>query len=1139
MMDSSIFETLDAYASSLTQGIKSFEPVVPKIYAYNTINYPPNNGWTKIGYTVQPVDKRVYQQTHTAGLQAKIAWTEKAQFRFGEKKYFKDYPFHDYLTDKKHIERRQGTEWFRIDGERSHSFFEEFVNGSDKDKGTSQYVLRKEQAEAVEKTMAYFKKGGEKFLWNAKPRFGKTLTSYDLIRKMGFEKVLVVTNRPAIAHSWAEDFFTFIGWQAPLDFISDSPIFQRKNNNNLPVMSRKTYLEKQMSGDENGFIAFESLQNLKGSTYFGGDFDKLEWISKLHFDLLIIDEAQEGIDTIRTEKAFEQITRDHTLYLSGTPFKALASNEFDGDQIYNWTYADEQQAKRDWDGDGYNPYEDLPKMEMFTYQMSPMIYDTISRGADITDDGDMVDFAFDLNEFFLTKANGTFIHEEEVKKFLHALSTQEKYPFSTDKLRRELSHTLWILNRVSSCKALEKLLREDPVFKDYTVIVAAGDGKTGDEDQDKLDMLERVKSAIKNNPKTITLSVGQLTVGVTVKPWSAVLMLCNLQSPSAYMQAAFRAQNPYEFTDKSGNRYRKETSYVFDFDPARTLIIFDQFANNLSPDTVNGRGTTEDRKRHIRQLLNFFPVIGEDSEGKMVELDAEKVLSIPRKLKCEEVVRKGFMSNFLFQNIGNVFGAPRAVLEILDKMTPALEESPNREIDTTTLEDIMVDENGEPIVDGKRTIGIATGIFGDKVYGDLGEEAQNAVDTFTQPQPVENISNKKEQKKRKDEFVKTITKQITDHIIKPVVDQVPISNSSQKKLVREVNREIETKINSIHSDLTMEKNIAQNEYEKTRKKLQDDVVNNRKTEEQARAETKKAEETYQIRVDDAQKKFSEATKAFIENTQQTMPQRVVDMAEKERLEDQKREQEGGIRDKLRGFSRTIPSFLMAYCDENLTLANLDDYTEDDVFEEVTGISEADFRLLRDGGTIKDPVTGEEKEFAGHLFDEVVFNDSVQQFLTKKKELANYFDESLKEDIFDYIPPQKTNQIFTPRSVVKKMVDELEKENPGCFDDPSNTFADLYMKSGLYITEIVKRLYRSEKMKKLYPDDRARIRHIIDHQVYGMAPTRIIYLIAINYILGFEGKNVKEENFPHFVQADAAEASKEGRLQQLVDEKFGK
>lgn len=1136
MMDSSIFETLDAYASSLTQGIKSFEPVVPKIYAYNTINYPPNNGWTKIGYTVQPVEKRVYQQTHTAGLKAKIAWSAKAQYQYGTKEYFKDYPFHDFLTDEKNIKRRPGTEWFRIDGRKSRSFFDEFIKGSAKDKTTSQYVLRKEQAEAVSMTKVYFEKGGKEFLWNAKPRFGKTLTSYDLIRKMKFEKVLVVTNRPAIAHSWADDFFQFIGWQERIDFISDAPALK----DDPRVMGRDQYVDHNIAaGGDRGFIAFESLQNLKGSMYFNGAFDKLKWINDDTFDLLIVDEAQEGIDTIRTEEAFKKIHRKHTLYLSGTPFKALASNEFDADQIFNWTYADEQAAKRDWKGDGYNPYEDLPKMEMFTYQMSPMIYDTISRGADITDEGDMVDFAFDLNEFFLTKANGTFVHEEEVKKFLHALSTQEKYPFSTEKLRHELSHTLWILNRVSSCKALEKMLRQDPVFKDYEIIVAAGDGKTGDEEQDKLDMLNRVKKAIEKNPKTITLSVGQLTVGVTVKPWSAVLMLCNLQSPSAYMQAAFRAQNPYEFTDKDGNRYRKETSYVFDFDPARTLIIFDQFANNLSPDTVNGRGTVEDRKKNIRQLLNFFPVIGEDSEGKMVELDAEKVLSIPRKLKCEEVVRKGFMSNFLFQNIGNVFGAPRAVLEILDKMTPALEESPNREIDTTTLEDIMVDENGEPIVDGKRTIGIATGIFGDKVYGDLGEEAQNAVDTFTQPQPVENISNKKEQKKRKDEFVKTITKQITDHIIKPVVDQVPISNSSQKKLVREVNREIETKINSIHSDLTREKNIAQNEYEKTRKKLQDDVVNNRKTEEQARAETKKAEETYQIRVDDAQKKFSEATKAFIENTQQTMPQRVVDMAEKERLEDQKREQEGGIRDKLRGFSRTIPSFLMAYGDENLTLKNLDNYTEDDVFEEVTGITEADFRLLRDGGTIKDPVTGEEKEFAGHLFDEVVFNDSVRQFLTKKKELANYFDETLQEDIFDYIPPQKTNQIFTPKRVVKKMVDELEENNPGCFDDPKNTFADLYMKSGLYITEIVKRLYRSKKMKKLYPNDRERIRYIINHQVYGMAPTRIIYLIAINYILGFEGENVKDGKFPHFVQADAAEAAKNGTLQELVDEKFGK
>lgn len=343
---------------------------------------------------------------------------------------------------------------------------------------------------------------------------------------------------------------------------------------------------------------------------------------------------------------------------------------------------------------------------------------------------------------------------------------------------------------------------------------------------------DRVKDAIAKHDKTITLSVGQLTVGVTIPEWSGVLMLCNLQSPSSYMQAAFRAQNPCILT-RHGQRYRKETAYVFDFDPARTLIIFDEFANNLSPDMTAGKGTSEERRQNIKRLLNFVPVLGEDEEGRMVELDAAQVLSIPRKLKSAEVVRRGFMSNFLFQNIGAVFGAPSIVTEI---------------------------------------------------------------------------------------------------------------------------------------------------------------------------------------------------------------------------------------------------------------------------------------------------------------DEVVFNDSVNEFWQKKQELANYFDENSEEDIFDYIPPQKTNQIFTPRWVVQKMVDELEAENPGCFDDPDLTFADLYMKSGLYITEIIKRLYRSRRMKEYFPNDEDRIRHILTKQVYGMAPTRIIYLISTNYILGFDDRmRVETKNF---VQADAAEAAKAGTLEQLVHQHFG-
>lgn len=227
---------------------------------------------------------------------------------------------------------------------------------------------------------------------------------------------------------------------------------------------------------------------------------------------------------------------------------------------------------------------------------------------------------------------------------------------------------------------------------------------------------------------------------------------------------------------------------------------------------------------------------------------------------------------------------------------------------------------------------------------------------------------------------------------------------------------------------------------------------------------------------------------------------------------------------------------MAYGDENLTLGNFDDYTEDDVFLEVTGITEADFRFLRDGGDYTNEETGETEHFAGHLFDEVVFNDSIAEFWRKKQQLADYFDETQDEDIFDYIPPQKTNQIFTPKWVVKKMVDQLEEQNPGCFDDPNKTFADLYMKSGLYITEIVKRLFRSKKMKALYPDDTERVRHILTKQVYGMAPTRIIYLIATNYIFGFD-ETLKAET-KNFVQADAAEAAKNDTLAKLVKKHFG-
>lgn len=247
----------------------------------------------------------------------------------------------------------------------------------------------------------------------------------------------------------------------------------------------------------------------------------------------------------------------------------------------------------------------------------------------------------------------------------------------------------------------------------------------------------------------------------------------------------------------------------------------------------------------------------------------------------------------------------------------------------------------------------------------------------------------------------------------------------------------------------------------------------------------------------------ETLQTTIQQTAQEMQQTIVRTVETNQKEQEKKGYEDTVRDHLRGFSRTIPSFLMAYGDETVTLANFDRIIPDKVFQEVTSITLEQFRFLRDGGPYINQATGQEEHFAGHLFDPVVFDDSVKEFLNLKVKLADYFDESRTEDIFDYIPPQKTNQIFTPKWVVKKMVDLLEQENPGCFDDPGKTFLDPYMKSGLYITEIVKRLYRSEKMRQAFPDDNARLEHIFAKQVYGLAPTEIIYRIAISYILGLQ------------------------------------
>lgn len=1102
-----------------TTKIQSFTHVVPMIYAYNTPGVTYHEGWTKIGYTEkQTVSQRINQQVHTVGVKWKLAWQDNAMFKDGSGEYFTDREFHTYLESDAKIEREKGTEWFKIDGRDSQNYFNRFSRRENIEQSEEKctYTLRKEQQEAVIMTKEYFENGGSEFLWNAKPRFGKTLASYDLVCEMGFTKVLIVTNRPSIANSWADDFRRFIGWRDKLCFVSDTDALKDKPG----VMTRDEYTKAMMPLDDadlKGMVAFESLQGLKGSVYFGGDYKKLKWMSDLEFDLLIVDEAQEGVDTIKTDRAFSNITRKYTLYLSGTPFKALANEQFAPDQIFNWSYADEQEAKENWNKDDYNPYEALPRLTMYTYQLSNMIYDKIQKGMELPDEEGSLDFAFDLNEFFITNESGKLIHEEEIRKFLHALSTQKRYPFSTPELREELSHTLWILNRVSSAKALAKLLKEDRVFGEYHVVLAAGDGKLGVEEENE-SSYNKVKAAIAEYDKTITLSVGQLTVGVTVPEWSGVLMLCNMKSPSSYMQAAFRAQNPCILT-RNGQRYRKETAYIFDFDPARTLIIFDEFANNLSLDTVSGRGTGDERKENIKRLLNFFPVLGEDEEGTMEELDAVAVLSIPRKIKSQEVVRRGFLSNFLFQNISNVFGAPNVVKEIVEKLTPAHEETKKGRQDALeAMADVAVDENGEVEIPNEVVIGKTQNLFGAKVYEQFAQDVRLQVDSLAE-------GGTYEVDRQVEALVDTVKDSIKENVLAPVISEYEVKKGVQNRLEKQVNREIERSFEKIQGDYKQQAAIAKAEFEQKQK------------EAESEQEVKAAEQEFQKDMADAMADFVKTVEENVQKTIEDKPKELVEQLERNKAEQEKSSVEEEVRAHLRGFSRTIPSFIMAYGDGKLTLANFDDYTEDDVFLEVTGITEEDFRFLRDGGEYENPESGETEYFEGHLFDEVVFNDSIEEFWKKKQQLANYFDETLDEDIFDYIPPQKTNQIFTPKWVVEKMVDELETNNPGCFDNPDKTFADLYMKSGLYITEIVKRLYRSEVVKAAFPNDKERIRHILQKQVYGMAPTRIIYLIATNYILGFD-EDLKEE-VHNFIEADAAEAAKKGELEKLVEECFGR
>ena len=498
----------------------------------------------------------------------------------------------------------------------------------------------------------------------------------------------------------------------------------------------------------------------------------------------------------------------------------------------------------------------------------------------------------------------------------------------------------------------------------------------------------------------------------------------------------------------------------------------------------------------------------------MMQIDERQVLSIPRKIKCEEVVRRGFMSNLLFRNIAGIFSAPAIVGEILNKMDKAHEErGRNTKTSLDEAEDVDVDENGEVMIPTELIVGQEQHIFGGKVYQTFDElkdsneltmsETNNVLDA------IDNVGD-------------NLKSAIEQTIIKPASEEYELTQTQTKRLVKESQKELDTKIEKIKGDFEQQRKMAQVKHDET---LQQ--ATNKKEIEEAEKILRQEMEMALKGVNDA---IKEATDEIINNK----PKEVIERIEKDKEERKKESVEEEVRAHLRGFARTIPSFIMAYDDGNLTLDNFDKNIENEVFKEVTSITLDEFRFLRDGGDYTE--NGVKKHFNGHLFDEVVFDDSISEFRKKRQELANYFDESQEEDIFDYIPPQKTNQIFTPKWVVKKMVDLLEEENPHIFEDPKKTFADLYMKSGLYITEIVRRLYNNPEMQRQIPDDRERIMHILRHQVYGFAPTRIIYLISTRYILGFDSSFQPEQS--NFRQVDTVPYAKEGKMEELIEKEFG-
>jgi hypothetical protein len=629
-----------------------------RIYAY-TIDDEAHRGLLKVGQTTRDVKERVAEQLRTAAIKNyRIELDEPAEREDGT--MFSDHEVRDRLKQKGF--ENPELEWMRCTVADVQTVLTELRTGQ-RLTGTHRetFPMRREQAEAVEKTYAYFHSIWQedmhavpRFLWNAKMRFGKTFTTYQLAKKLGAKRVLVVTFKPAVEDAWKTDLEShvdFDGWQ----YVSKS------SGGDLAQVSSKTPL-----------VYFGSFQDLLGQDKVGNIKAKNQWLHEVNWDLVVFDEyhfgawrdtAKElfegeeetvakkeahleyggGLDSLnqdlgelsQKETEFLPITTKAYLYLSGTPFRALATGEFIEEQIFNWTYTDEQRAKEAFAAqhpDKRNPYGALPQLRLLTYRMPDELLAVASAG----------EFdEFDLNAFFEAVGTGVlaqFKHKSDVQKWLDIIrggympmsvehlktGTRPPLPYSDVRLLPYLQHSFWFLPNVASCYAMANLLaeRHNTFWHDYTVIVAAGaSAGIG------LDALPPVRKAIGSGfeTKTITLSCGKLTTGVTVPQWSSILMLRNLKSPETYFQAAFRVQSPWSIKNPNGDNPNEEeilkpVCFVFDFAPTRALRQLSEYAIGLSPNESNPENAVHD-------LISFLPVLAYDGAN-MTQIDAGGILDI-------------------------------------------------------------------------------------------------------------------------------------------------------------------------------------------------------------------------------------------------------------------------------------------------------------------------------------------------------------------------------------------------------------------------------------------------------------------------------------------------------------------------------